>query len=118
MRISDWSSDVCSSDLIAEEAVGRAQLGLGDFAELDYAAITANQQDYVAYFVQNLLRYRSWMQRPDTASPISNRAANQLAPRGAGWSRLRYTVDQYATTNTRHSLHRKSDGWGKRVSER
>jgi hypothetical protein len=94
-----WLNEAMSH--IAEEAVGRAQLGLGDFVELDYAAITANQQDFVAYFVQNLLRYRSWMQRPDTSSPISNRAANQLAPRGAGWSLLRYTADQYANNNAK-----------------
>src|SRR3546814_4301242 len=31
MRISDWSSDVCSSDLVADVEVGPAQLVIADF---------------------------------------------------------------------------------------
>src|SRR3546814_16027312 len=34
MRISDWSSDVCSSDLrIRGKAIGAVQSGAGDFAD-------------------------------------------------------------------------------------
>src|SRR3546814_3870190 len=38
MRISDWSSDVCSSDLHREDIAG-AVLGAGDSGELDVALV-------------------------------------------------------------------------------
>src|SRR3546814_20730948 len=39
MRISDWSSDVCSSDLFGGEAVELARLGRDDEARLDDVVI-------------------------------------------------------------------------------
>ncbi|MEO7966115.1 MAG: hypothetical protein ABIT38_19605, partial [Gemmatimonadaceae bacterium] len=38
----------------------------------------------------------NWMQRPDTSAPVSARNRDQLAPRGASWSLLRYSLDQYS----------------------
>src|SRR5690606_22745454 len=36
-----------------------------------------------------------------TAAPVSNKARNQLAPRGAGWMFLRYVLDHYANNNAK-----------------
>src|SRR3546814_12032016 len=36
MRISDWSSDVCSSDLAYEDKVGRRAIRVCDLAHLDH----------------------------------------------------------------------------------
>jgi hypothetical protein len=83
----------------AEEAVGRRERNFSDFQELTYGDINPdpnNQDDFQAFFRQNLGRLRYWMQRPDTASPISNKSRTQLAPRGAGWLLLRYTADQFS----------------------
>src|SRR3546814_3529345 len=47
MRISDWSSDVCSSDLLQVERVGRVWLPLGhavdDFARIFFGAKRTEQ---------------------------------------------------------------------------
>ena len=85
----------------AEEAVGRAARGFTDFRELNFADVSADANDYNAYFRQNLGRFRLWMFRPDTASPTSNRAATELAPRGAGWSVVRYAIDRHSNNNAR-----------------
>src|SRR3546814_6332578 len=41
MRISDWSSDVCSSDLCSAPCVGR-------ISEADYAELAGDEQDFLA----------------------------------------------------------------------
>ena len=92
-----WLNEAMSH--LAEEAVGRAVRGFGDFQSLSYNDVNPNitsANEYNAFFRQNLLRLRSWMQRPDTAAPVSNKNRDQLAPRGASWSLLRYTIDQYS----------------------
>jgi hypothetical protein len=97
-----WLNEAMSH--FAEEAVGRAIRGFGDFQQLSFADVDPNpqqQDDYNAFFRQNLSRFTLWMQRPDTASPISARAASQLAPRGAGWALLRYAIDRYSGGNAR-----------------
>src|SRR3546814_11672878 len=38
MRISDWSSDVCSSDLVAREQLRELEVGFGEERALDAAA--------------------------------------------------------------------------------
>ncbi|MGQ0538110.1 MAG: Ig-like domain-containing protein [Gemmatimonadaceae bacterium] len=83
----------------AEEAVGRATRGFSDFRELSFADVTADVNDYNAYFRQNLGRFRLWMFRPDTSSATSNRAATELGPRGAGWAFLRYAIDRHSNNN-------------------
>ena len=91
----------------AEEIVGRRLRGFGDFQNLTYANVNPNaaqQDDYQAFFRQNLTRFRPWMQRPDTASPISLKARNQLAPRGVGWMFIRYLTDQYSNNNAKAFL--------------
>lgn len=80
----------------AEEAVGRAARGYGDFRKLDWTDILVDLDDFDAFFRQNLIRLRSWMERPDLYSPIGQNAGTQLAPRGAAWALLRYSIDQYA----------------------
>lgn len=85
----------------AEEAVGRVTRGFSDFRELNFADVSANTDDYNAYFRQNFGRHRLWMFRPDTSSPTSNRASTELAPRGAGWALLRYAIDKHSNQNAR-----------------
>jgi hypothetical protein len=101
-----WLNEALSH--MAEEIVGRAQRGFSDFQNLSFADVSPSgsqgQDDFNAFFRQNLLRFRPWMQRPDTSSPISNRARNQLAPRGAGWMFVRYLTDHYSNNNARAYL--------------
>ncbi|HJU76087.1 MAG TPA: Ig-like domain-containing protein [Gemmatimonadaceae bacterium] len=85
----------------AEEAVGRVTRGFSDFRELNFADASADANDYNAYFRQNFGRFRLWMFRPDTSSPTSNRAATELAPRGAGWALVRYAIDRHSNNNAR-----------------
>ena len=102
-----WLNEALSH--MAEEMVGRALRGFGDFQPLTFADINPNSQqmdDYNAYFRQNLLRFRDWMFRPDTASPISAKARDQLAPRGAGWMFLRYVTDHFSAGNARSLLRK------------
>jgi len=95
----DWLNEGLSH--FAEEAVGRAARGFGDFQSLTSADVKSNADDYNAYFQQNLARFSTWLARPDTSSPISSRADRDLAPRGAAWALLRYTADQFAPGNAR-----------------
>ena len=100
----DWMNEGLSH--FAEEAVGRAARGFGDFQSLTSADVKGNADDYNAYFVQNLARFSTWLARPDTSSPISSRADRDLAPRGAAWALLRYTADQFAPGNARALFRR------------
>lgn len=100
-----WLNEALSH--MAEELVGRALRGYGDFQDLAFSDVNPNpsqQDDYNAFFRQNLARHRSWMQRPDTASPTSAKARNQLAPRGAGWMFLRYVTDHFSNNNAKGFL--------------
>jgi hypothetical protein len=90
----DWLNEALSH--FAEEAVGRAARNFTDFQSLSFTDIRANTEDYAAYFQQNLARFSTWLARPDTSSPISSRADQDLAPRGAGWALLRYTADHFS----------------------
>jgi hypothetical protein len=81
----------------AEDVVGRELFGFSDFRNLTYQDVTSRgSPDFNAFFFQNLARLRYWQQRPDTAAATSSKVADELADRGAAWSLLRYTVDQYA----------------------
>ncbi len=91
----------------AEEIVGRAFRGFGDFQNLSFHDVNPNpssQNDYLAFFRENLLRLRPWMARPDTSSPISVKARDQLAPRGAAWMLLRYLTDHVSNGNAKAFL--------------
>jgi len=85
----------------AEEAVGRAARGFTDFRRLTWNNVLVDLDDFDSFFRQNLLRFRFWMQRPDLASPVSELAGSQLAPRGAAWALVRYSIDQYSNGNAR-----------------
>lgn len=88
----------------AEEAVGRAKLGVGDFEELTHSRIADtgnNLRDYNAFFFQNLARYREWLARPGVAAAIDSTADTSLAVRGASWALLRYAMDHHAGTDAR-----------------
>src|SRR6185436_9730873 len=100
----DWLNEGLSH--FAEEAVGRASRGFGDFQSLSFTDIRANVDDYNAFFQQNLARFSTYLVRPDTTSPISSRADRDLPPRGAAWALLRYAADQYAPGNARTFFRR------------
>lgn len=80
----------------AEEAVGRASRGYGDYRKLTWNDVLVELDDFDSFFRQNLIRLRYWMDRPDQASPVSLAATSQLAPRGAAWALVRYSIDQYS----------------------
>ncbi len=90
----DWLNEGLSH--FAEELVGRAVRGFPSTRRLDYDDVLVDLDDFDSFFRQNLIRLRSWMARPDLASPISSKALSELAPRGASWALLRYSLDQYA----------------------
>jgi len=100
----DWLNEGLAH--FAEEAVGRAARGFSDFQSLSSADVRANADDYNAYFQQNLARFSTYLQRPDTTSPISSRADRDLPPRGAAWALLRYAADQFAAGNARAFFRR------------
>jgi hypothetical protein len=100
-----WLNEALSH--VAEEVVGRTKRGFGDFQRLTYSDVNpggSNGDDYNAFFRQNLARYRSWMQRPDTSSPTSTAVGRQLAPRGAAWMFLRYATDFHSGGNMKTFL--------------
>jgi hypothetical protein len=102
-----WLNEALSH--LAEEIVGRVLRGFSDFQQLTFADVNPTPSasaDYDAFFRQNLVRFRSWMQRPDTSSPTSNKARNQLAPRGAAWMFLRYVTDHFSNNNAKAFLRR------------
>lgn len=102
-----WLNEALSH--FAEEIVGRAQRGFSEYQRLGYADINptpSSAADYDAFFRQNLARFRTWMQRPDTSSPTSNLARTQLAPRGAAWMFIRYAADHFAGGNMKSFLRR------------
>lgn len=97
-----WLNEAMSH--FAEEAVGRTIRGFGDSQPLSFDEVNPsviNSDDYNAFFRQNFARLRSWMIRPDTASPVSIKARSQLAPRGAGWLLVRYAADRFGNGNPR-----------------
>ncbi len=90
----------------AEDAVGRTQRGFTDLQTLTLAdlAPAGDQQandDFSAFFFQNLGRLTYWMLRPDTSSGISARADRNLSSRGAGWAIIRYAADNYSAGSPR-----------------
>jgi hypothetical protein len=97
-----WLDEALSH--FAEEAVGRAKLGVGDFVELTHAQIFDagnGLRDYNAFFFQNLVRFEDWLRTPNTKSPMSEQADTSLAVRGAGWAMLRYTIDHFSGGDAR-----------------
>ena len=98
---------------MAEELAGRRHRGLGDFQQLatmDLIDASTGLRDYQAFFLQNLLRFRAWLVRPDTASPTSAAARAQLAPRGAAWSLVRHVADHHADDDLPAFLRRLTAG--------
>jgi hypothetical protein len=81
----------------AEDAVGRAVRGIGEADDADFVrTLGGNANDFNAFFFQNFARLRTWMRDPGPLAPTSSLADTSLAVRGAAWSLLHYTADQYA----------------------
>ena len=81
----------------AEDAVGRAIRGIGEAEDANFnRTLGGSSDDFNAFFFQNFARLRSWMLITGPMSPISSMADTSLAVRGAAWSLVHYTADQYA----------------------
>lgn len=81
----------------AEDAVGRVVRGLGEAANANFTATYAGKaDDFNAFFYQNFARFQIYVQKPGPSSPTSSFADSSLAVRGAAWSLVHYTADQYA----------------------
>lgn len=94
---SSWLDEALAH--FAEDVVGRAEDGFSQTADLTLAQADANNNDFNAFYYQNLARLQDWLLRPDTSTATSSRAEQNLAYRGAAWALLRYTADQYAGGN-------------------
>lgn len=90
-----------------EDAVGRVQRGFTDLQTLAFndirpcGAPCQEENDFNAFFRQNLLRLARWMERPDTSSGISARADQNLSSRGAAWAIVRYAADNFSNGDVR-----------------
>jgi hypothetical protein len=91
---------------IAEELIFyRASVGLAPGQNIVVTDLTTgpNASRRVAafntYANQNFGRWRSWLQRPDTAGAFKQNA-NSLAVRGAIWAFLRYAADRKGGTQS------------------
>src|SRR3546814_16211632 len=92
MRISDWSSDVCSSDLIAVRyravLFGGAMAGLGGaFLSLSYTPMWAEGmtagRGWIALALVVFASWRPWPLLPGPSSCVGGPIA-QLYPQGTG----------------------------------
>src|SRR3546814_5139361 len=81
MRISDWSSDVCSSDLIDRAAAARCGLNIADVQEIIAGAIGG---ETIGQTVEGLARY-----------PINVRYPRELRDSQIGRASCRERVCQY-----------------------
>lgn len=89
---------------LGEEIVGRRVKGFSDLQSLSHSDVFPNEaarNDYNAFFFQNFARFRLWMQRPDTSSGISEKAAENLSSRGAAWALVRYSADHFSSSDPR-----------------
>ncbi|HEX6533230.1 MAG TPA: hypothetical protein VF041_01465 [Gemmatimonadaceae bacterium] len=92
-----WLNEALSH--FAEELVGRAEHGFGDLRELGINDVADAQNDFAdfnAFFGQNLVRYRGWLQDPATLGATSEHADTSLAVRGAAWSLVRWSADHFS----------------------
>lgn len=85
----------------AEDVNGRALRGLPDDANATFETLSANSDDYFAFFFQNFARLQRFMAPTGGTttgyfSPTGSAADTSLAVRGAAWSLLRYAADNYA----------------------
>ena len=81
----------------AEDAVGRALRGIGETEDATFSRIQGgSDQDLLAFFFQNLARFRLYLNNPGPVGPTSSAADTSLAARGAAWALLRYAADQYS----------------------
>jgi len=81
----------------AEDATGRALRGLGETDDATFSAsLGGSNDDFNAFFFQNLARFRIYLNNPGPVGPTSSSADTSLAVRGAGWALLRYAADQYS----------------------
>jgi hypothetical protein len=84
---------------IAEEAVGRAERGFTAMQELNYTAVRTPENEFLAFFWQNIARLDEYLSKPDKYAPTSATNDTSLAARGASWSFLRYAADHYSGNN-------------------
>lgn len=85
----------------AEELVGRAEDNFTDTQKLTISDVAdfPSLDNFDAFFGQNMARLREFMLKPGALGATSGHADTSLAVRGAAWSLLRYSADQYAKGN-------------------
>lgn len=89
-----WLDEALSH--FGEDVNGRTLKGLADDANATFETLSSNLNDYSAFFFQNFARMQRYVVNPGPFSPTSASADTSLAVRGAAWSLLRYTADNYA----------------------
>src|SRR3546814_18638526 len=109
MRISDWSSDVCSSDLKASGVIGEAQ------ADPTFAKLTANAFDQEQMFRNDLTSAQIQVgvmegRRDYAGDNVAGVERDNVAPE-QGWRHGSNQGQREAA-----SIERKSDEWGKSVA--
>jgi hypothetical protein len=95
-----WLNEALSH--FAEELVGRAERGFSDMQPLtiqDVADFSNNLNDFNAFFGQNLARFKLWLLNPGQLGATSTHADTSLAVRGAAWSLVRWSSDQFSGGN-------------------
>lgn len=82
----------------AEDFAGRAADGYSDVRRLAFIDVSGgpNANAYASYFTGNAARYAAWLGAPQQFGGADTTADTSSAARGAAWSLLRYTFDQYA----------------------
>ena len=80
----------------AEDFVGRAEYGFSDLQQLTFTSVDADTGKYAAFFMPNAIRYEDWLLAPSVYGAADGRADTSLAVRGAAWSLLRFSEDQYS----------------------
>src|SRR3546814_14707198 len=80
MRISDWSSDVCSSDLVAALGKRKVAVEMGLYAGVSHTGVFTSAYDQVGFRMSASKdisgRHGSWTASPtiDYGGPLSKRA--------------------------------------------
>lgn len=77
---------------VAEELVFYRVTGLGPRQNLDLAALGRDPEATATYIEDNLLRYLTYLEEPDSNSLIG---VDELPTRGATWAFLRYAADRH-----------------------
>ncbi len=80
----------------AEDFVGRGEYGYSDTQLTLYAQLSADSGVFSAFFYPNAVRFADWLATSSAYGATYGDVDTAQAGRGATWSLLRYTYDQYS----------------------